>query len=395
MKQTNNSEPLQSQLPQWKLTNKKVLVRIDGDVPLKNGTKLDDSRLIESLPTLELIKQKKGKIILLTHIGRPTNQDPQLSTRILLPWFEKKGFSVAFVKDFETAAQLSANQTTDIVLLENLRYYKEEQQPDKTFAKTLAKLGDFYVNEAFGTSHRTDTSITLLPQEFSKYTRTIGLRFEKEITALSKLQDNPARPFVVVLGGGKVKDKLPYILDLLPKVDAILLCPAVVFTLLKAQGKEVGASLVADDLLPVAEQILQAKDADKKLIFPIDYQVASESITGQLSIINAQEFKPTMIGIAIGPKSITEFSTILATAQSIFFNGPMGFENRKETLQATCALLTALSHSSAFTVVGGGDSVAAAHECKAASALDHLSTGGGACLAFLCNINLPGIHFLR
>lgn len=388
-------QPLESLLPQWNITNKKVLVRIDGDVPLKNGTILDDSRLIESLPTLELIKQKNGKIILLTHIGRPLDQDPKLSTSLLLPWFKEHGFSVAFAQDIETASQLSTNQTTDIVLLENLRYNKEEQQPDKSFAKKLAKLGDFYVNEAFGTSHRSDTSITLLPQKFSKDTRTMGLRFEKEIIALSKLLDNPARPFVVVLGGGKVKDKLPYILDLLPNVDALLLCPAVVFTLLKAQGKEVGASLVANDLLSVAKQILQTKDADKKLIFPIDYQVASETITGELSIINADEFKPTMIGIAIGPQSIAQFTAILTRAQSIFFNGPMGFESREETRQATCALLTALSHSSAYTVVGGGDSVAAAHTCKAASKIDHLSTGGGACLALLSNINLPGIRFLR
>ncbi|MGE0010281.1 MAG: phosphoglycerate kinase [Candidatus Babeliales bacterium] len=389
MKLTN----ITSHLPSWSLENKKVLVRIDGDVPLKNGSILDDTRLRGALPTLNLIKQKNGKIILLTHIDRPTHQEPELSTRILISWFQKHGFSVTFAPNINTANGIITNAASDIILLENLRFYPEEQKQSQTFAKQLANLGDFYINEAFGTSHRNDTSMVLLPKEFPPNSRTIGLHCAQELTALMRLKDNPERPFILILGGGKVKDKLPYIEYLLRLADNILLCPALVFTFMKAQGKKIGASCVADDVLSTAKNILQSDDA-RKLIFPSDYLVAQDSFNGPLSIINATDFQKNLVGIAIGPRTTTQFTEIIQTAGTVFFNGPMGFKERKETREASCALLAAMAKSPAYTMIAGGDSVETAMTCDIANTINQLSTGGGACLAFLSDGLLPGLDFI-
>lgn len=393
MKPSGLKPHLKSQLAHFHMNNRRVFVRIDGDVPLNNGTIVDDSRLKNVLPTLEFIKQKHGKIILATHIDRPTTIDPSLSTKLLMPWFQEHGFTVTYTPDLNEALELSRTSSSDIILLENLRFYKEEQTHDSAFAKQLAALADFYVNEAFGASHRNDTSLTLVAKQFGPEERTIGLACEKELKVLMTLKEHATHPFVYILGGAKVQDKMPYLAQLLSHADTMLLCPALVFTFMKAQQKQVGSSLVADNEVSIAQELLNSP-AHTKLQFPTDYQVAHKSIRGALSIIPADAFTFNMMGIAIGPKSVKEYIKAIEKAGTIFFNGPMGFIERPETMEATYALLSAMADSKATTIVAGGDSVAAAYHCGAAPKIDHLISGGGAALAVLSNFSLPGLSFV-
>lgn len=397
MKPSGKKKLTRSLLPQFHLVGRRVLVRIDGDVPLKNGTIANDFRLEQVLPTLKLIKEHGGKIILITHIGKPNplKPNPNLSTNVLIDWLERHGFTVAFTQDLQEAKKLSHSFTEDILLLENLRFFAGEKERNKQFARQLAALGDFYVNEAFGVSHRDDSSIALVAKEFGPEYRSMGLRLEQEVAQLKKIKKDAKRPVVLIIGGGKVKDKLNYLFKLLPLVDTVLLCPAIVFTLLKAQEKPVGSSLVDLDALPIAHKILQ--EADKQnvhLIYPTDYQVALNALDGPLEAARAEKLTLDMIGIAIGPDSITHFTTIIQKAGTMIFNGTMGFTDRPETMQASYALLKAMANSSALTVVGGGDSVAAAYQCGAADQIQFLSTGGGAMLALLAGNTLPGLMVL-
>lgn len=393
MKQTSY---IVSTLPQWDLKDQTVLVRIDGDVPVKNGAILDDSRLFDCLPTLQMIKSKGGKIVLLTHMGRPVGYQPELSTKQLLPWFAAHGFTILFAPTPKDAQNILNTTHSDIILLENLRLDSREQHATQLFAQELAKLGAYYVNESFATSHRADCSMTLLPEQFDEQHRTLGLHCAQEVTALQNYFNEPQRPYLAILGGGKVADKLPIIQGLLVRADHILLCPALVFTFLKAQGISIGDSLVADEVLENAQQILQHPLAQEKLIFPVDYQVAQGSINGELSVVDAHEIAPRMVGIAIGPQSVALYSEYIRNAKTIFFNGPMGFIDKPATLQATCQLLTAMSQSNAHTVIGGGDSAACAQSCNVTNDITYISSGGGAALAFVSGNSLPGLRlFMR
>ena len=282
------------------------------------------------------------------------------------------------------------------MLLENLRFFEGEQKHSKEFARELARLADFYVNDAFGLLHREDTSITLVPELFEKNKRTIGLLIEKELNALNKLINNTERPFLLILGGGKVEDKLILIKNLLNKVDEIQLLPAIVFTFLKAQGKEVGQSLVAPDLLDYAKSI--EKDAVKKnvkLFFPQDYIIAKDSFNGELSILNCEDFKDfeNYFGISIGPKTAELFSQNINNAKTIFFNGLSGDLSRPETLENIKILFQAMADSKAYTFICGGDSVAAARILGFETQISHLSTGGGSVLTYLSGKELPGLKF--
>lgn len=395
MKPSGKKKIMRSLLPQFHLMGRRVFVRADGNVPLESGTITDDFRLQTLLPTLNLIKEHGGKIILATHIGRPSKPNPALSTKALVPWLTQHGFTVQHVPDLATAKKLSHALPEDILLLENLRFYPGEQAGDKKFARQLAALGDFYVNEAFGVSHRSDASIVLVPKEFTPEYRTMGLHFAQEIETLNMLKEKSAHPRVLIIGGGKVSEKLQNLLELLPLIDTVLLCPALVFTLMQAQGKPVGDSLIAQDAIPLAKKIIEhAKKQKVELVFPSDYQVALQSIDGSLQNITADSFMLDMIGIAIGINTIPHYKKIIENAGTVIFNGTMGFANRPETMQATYALLSAMATSSAYSLVGGGDSTAAAFASGAANDINFLSTGGGAMLVFLSSDPLPGLHAL-
>jgi len=382
---------LTSTLPSLSLAQQRVLLRADLNVQL-SILKTYDYRLRAILPTLDLILKKGGKIILTTHIGRPKGYDQALSTQHLIPWFTAKGYTIDFARDLEQAHKKSFENKKAIVLVENLRFFPGEKSQDPTFAKNLAALGDMYVNDAFALIHRADTSVTLVPQLFAPEKRTIGLLMEKELHELSKLVDTPAQPFVLMCGGGKVTDKIPLIAHLLEKTNMLMLCPAIVFTFLKVQGKKVGKSLVDDGAQAVCREILAtAAQRGVKIIWPVDYQVADKTFDGPLSLVDANQFPQDGVGVSIGPKTAALFGAEIRRAKTIFYNGTMGTPLRPETLQGFKEILLAMGNSAGFSVIGGGDSVAAAQLLGLADRVSYLSTGGGATLAYLSGQQLPGL----
>ena len=382
---------IHSKLSQWNIAHKRIFLRADLNIPLVDGKIHNDFRLKSILPTLDFLISKNAHIILATHIDRPHHKDPQLSTKHLLPWFIQRGYSIEFVEDFSRIT----HHTTDakkIFLLENLRFFPGEKDGDPVFAKQLAATAHYYVNDAFGLIHENDCSTTLLPYEFDENRRTIGFLMEKELQALDLLKNNPPHPFIAILGGGKVEDKIPLITSLLNTVDGIMLCPAICFTFLKALGQPVGKSLVAENLLENCKSIIRtAENNNVNYYFPDDYQVALDSLDGPLSYVDAHQFPEDGFGIAVGPKTVEQFSAYINQAQTIFFNCAMGFEERPETQKSSKEIINAMAHSSAYTIIAGGDSVAIALQTNNYAQIDHLSTGGGAALAYLSNRLLPGL----
>lgn len=378
------------------LNNKTVFLRVDLNVPLKNGELLNDHRLHAIKPTLNYLRDKKATIILGTHIGRPANHEEYLSTKHLVPWFKKEGYPILFTPDLDNASELAKNNPGSIILLENLRFYPGEKKHNPAFAQQLAHLAEYYVNDAFALLHRNDTSITLTPGLFSRDTRAVGLLIEDELKHLEKLIDTPAHPFTLILGGGKVSTKIPLIKNMLSRIDNLLVCPAIVFTFLKALGKPVGNSLVEESSLDTCKEILDlAQQQNVTVTFPLDYQVARGSYNGPLSYIDADEFPSDGIGISIGPKTYELFGSIIRNSKTIFYNGLMGSVGRQETLSGINALLKAMAESEGYSVIGGGDSVAAAQLLGHADDISYLSTGGGATLTYLSGTPLPGLQFFR
>lgn len=379
-------------LHNWILEDKRVLVRADLNVPLKDGRIENDFRLQQVKPTLDLIRHRGGKIILMTHIGRPTQKDDSLSTRHLLPWFKANGFAATFTDNLDDAYAESFKHQETILLLENLRFFAGEKSSDPTFAQQLARLGDFYIDDAFGTLHRSDTSIALVPHFFARDRRSIGLLVEYELSMLSKLLVNPDRPYLLISGGGKVHDKIPLIRHLMPHLDRIMLTPATAFTFLKARGSAVGKSIVDNDsLIACTELMTQAGKMNVELLFPVDFQVARKSINGPLEIVPATAIPADSIGISVGPETIALWQPEIEKAKSILFNGFSGFIDRAETLTGTYSLLEAMANSKAFSVIAGGDTVAVAEKLGFDKKVTFCSTGGGATIAYLSGDELPGL----
>lgn len=396
----------------WDIQNKRIFLRADLNVTLTDGKINNDFRLKSILPTINAILDKGGSIVLATHIGRPKNKEPELSTQILIPWFEKQGYSIQFIADITSIAQHKITPQ-HIILLENLRFFPGEKSGDPFFAKQLANSAHYYINDAFGVIHENDCSVTVLPYEFPENRRSIGLLMEKELHALDELKKNPARPFIAILGGGKIEDKIPLIQHLIKKVDILLVCPAICFSFLKALAKPVGKSLVNDDMVALCKKIiLQAEKSGVRYLFPSDYQVAYDSILlrpsfaeasegfqqgyegqvyGALDIISADDFPDNAIGISIGPKTVEQFESEINHAKTIFLNCAMGFADRPATQESTKEIINAMAKSSAKTVIAGGDSVDIALQTTHYQSISHLSTGGGAALAYLSDKILPGL----
>lgn len=381
-----------STLPSIPLQDMRVIVRADLNVPITDGIIVDDYRLEALRPTIDLILKKRGLITLITHIGRPKNQEPELSTKILVPWFAKHGYTVSWAANIAQAQSLIAKHQNSFVILENLRFYPEEKSKDLLFAQQLKTLGDFYVNDAFATLHRDDTSITMLPSLFSHDRKTIGLLVEKELNALDPLLTNPQKPYTVVLGGGKVHDKLPVIEHLLAHVSTILLCPALSNTVLKAMGQTTGISLVDQTALSLCNAIIQkAQELSIPLLYPLDYLIALDTINGPLSYVDAEKFPARGLALSIGPRTVEHYASIIKNSRTIFFNAAMGFRAIPKSQQSGYDLLRAIASSSAYSVVGGGDSVAMVHEIGLEHSISFLSTGGGATLTYLSGKELPGL----
>jgi phosphoglycerate kinase len=387
---------LESQIKSWNLEGKRVFVRADLNVPIHDGIITNDYRLRKVTQTLKLIIRHGGSIILASHLGRPRNTETQYSLQQLVPWFQQNGFTITFAKSPEQAEPLTKSMASGtILLLENLRFFPGEKSNDAHFAQTLAHLADYYVDDAFATLHRIESSITLVPRYFDESKRTIGLLVEHELRMLNRLLISPIKPFVLIIGGCKIRDKIQLIEHLVPHVDAILLCPAIAFSFLKAIGISVGKSLVDLESTSLCRSILaHAQQHNCKVMLPLDLQVAEQSLDGSLSIVDIQKIPKTSVGISIGPKTIEFYSQEIAQAKTIFYNGLMGFQERPETLQGMHTILQAMTTSRAFTAIGGGDTVGAAETLGLADSLSFCSTGGSATLSYLSGQPLPGLEAL-
>jgi phosphoglycerate kinase len=378
---------------------KRVLVRVDFNVPLKDGPSgkviTDDRRIRAALPTIKSVIDRGGRAILMSHLGRPEGtgfvaEDSLAPCAARLS--ELLGTAVAFPSndcvDAAAAAGVAALKDGQVLLLENVRFHKAEKKGDAVFAAKLAAYGDVYVNDAFGTAHRDDASMVAVPQAMAGKSRVAGFLMEKEIRFLSEALAKPAKPFVVILGGAKVSDKLPAIEHLLPKADAVLVGGAMAYTFLKALGKRVGTSRVEDDRVGDAKRIIDLA-AHKKvdLHLPVDH-ICSTTFAESAGDIEVFEdhIKDGYMGLDIGPKTQLKFAQVVRKAKTVVWNGPMGvFEWRPfrvgtKSIASACADSTA---SGGVTIVGGGDSAAAAEEFGVAEKLTHVSTGGGASLEML------------
>ena len=385
------------------IKGKRALVRVDINVPLdadKNVT--DDTRIQAILPTLNLLKEKGAKIILMAHLGRPKGEkNPEFSLAPVAKYMSKiLGEDVMFIPDVDDAEKMIANlKDGQVALLENIRYYKEEEakDDDMTFAHKLAKLGDFYVNDAFGAAHRNHTSTAKLAKVLKP--AVSGLLMEKELRCLSQALDNPTRPFTAVVGGAKVSSKIGVLENLIDKVDNLIIGGGMAYTFVKANGGKIGNSICEDDQLEVAKAI-EAKAAAKgvKLVMATDVLVTDDfSGNGTNKFVKINEIPDGFEGVDAGPDSRKAFADVLKSSKTILMNGPVGaFENSKFS-EGTKAVLQAIvdaTKNGAISVIGGGDSVSAAKKFFKAEDFTHVSTGGGASLEFIEGKVLPGVAAL-
>ncbi len=385
------------------LTGKRVFIRVDFNVPLEGGRVSDDTRIRETLPTLRLAIERGARLVLASHLGRPKGKiDPKYSLApVAAKLGEMLGKPVAFAADCvgaDAEAKTKALKNGEVLLLENVRYHPEEEKNDPEFSKQLAALCDqVFVCDAFGSAHRAHASVVGI----TKFVRqsAAGLLMEKELAYLGKAISNPERPFVAVLGGAKVSDKIEVVQNLMRLADAMLIGGAMAYTFLKSQGLPVGKSLVENDKLDLARGLLdEAKSRKFRLLLPVDHVLAeSVDATAAAKTTDIADTPENLMGLDIGPRTIAEFSAEIAKAKTIVWNGPLGMFEKPAFAQGTLAMARAVAAATAkgaTSIVGGGDSVAAVEQSGLAHQISHISTGGGASLEFLAGEKLPGVEAL-
>jgi phosphoglycerate kinase len=387
-------------IDQIELKGKRVFIRVDFNVPLNEKSEItDDTRILLSLPTIRFVIEAGGKAILASHLGRPKGKkDPKFS---LAPVAERLsqvlGKKVALATDCigeEVQKQIEGMKEGEILLLENLRFHPEEEKNEEAFSKALASLCDVYVNDAFGTAHRAHAST----EGITRYVRTVaaGFLMMNEIESLEKALVNPQKPYVAILGGAKVSDKIGVIENLLDKVTTLLVGGGMAYTFLKAKGFGVGKSLVEEDQIGFSLKLIERAKGKVKFILPYDH-VAAERMDAQAKrlVVKNEEIPSDWVCLDIGPETVSIFSEEIRSAKTIVWNGPMGVFEMEPFSQGTFAIAKAVANSSAFSIVGGGDSVAAVNKAGVAEKISHISTGGGASLEFLEGKKLPGIEALK
>ncbi len=378
----------------WSLSAKSVLVRCDFNVPLENGEITDDRRITEALPTIRELLAKGASVILCSHLGRPKGVTPEFSLKpVATRLSELLQQDVPLLPDCvgpEVEATCKALKPGEVVLLENVRFHPEEEKNDPDFARQLANLADFYVNDAFGTAHRAHASTAGVADYLPS---AAGHLIAKEIEFLGKAVSNPQRPFVAIMGGSKVKDKIALIDNLLPKVDKLIVGGGMTYTFLKAQGLEIGKSLLDETSIDYCAKLLA--EHSEKLVLPTDLVVAPEfSPTAPATVVAAGQIPADQMGLDVGPDSRESFKTIIETAGTVLWNGPVGVFEMDAFAEGTKAVAAAMANCKGLTIVGGGDSAAAVEKFGYADDMSHVSTGGGASLEFLEGKKLPGIAAL-
>ena len=376
---------------------KRVLVRCDFNVPLKDGVITDENRIVAALPTIKKLIADGGRVILCSHLGKPKGPD---ESKTLAPVAKRLsdhlGKAVVFANDDEVVGAnakkaVEAMQDGDVVLLENTRFRKEEGKNEEAFSKDLASIADVYVNDAFGSSHRAHCSTVGVTKFVSE--SAVGYLMEKEIEFLGNAVNNPERPFVAILGGAKVSDKIAVIDNLLEKVDTLIIGGGMAYTFIMAQGHSVGSSLLEADKVEYAKQMIQkAKDKGVNLLLPVDTVVAKEFKNDtEFKTVDVDAIEDGWMGLDIGAKTNEIFSNALKDAKTVVWNGPMGVFEMENFAKGTIAVAEALAKIDATTIIGGGDSAAAVNILGFGDKMSHISTGGGASLEFLEGKELPGV----
>lgn len=385
----------------FKLDGKRVFIRVDFNVPMQDGKITDETRIQAALPTIRYAIEKGAKIVLASHFGRPKKPEDRQTMSLepvaerVMEILDKEIILVEDPRSEAPKALLAGLKPSQIVMLENLRFDEGEEGNDPEMANAIAEYTDIYINDAFGASHRAHMSIVALPNAVEN--KGLGFLMKKEIEMLDRVRFNPQHPYLAIMGGAKVSDKITVIEMLIDKVDAFIIGGAMSYTFLAAQGKPIGNSRVEKDKVKFAGDLLGRMEArGKKIYLPEDHVIVPEfTAVDKRKTTKDAAIPEGWMGVDIGPKTRETYAKVISNAKTVFWNGPMGVFETPELAEGTFAVAKALAESSATTIVGGGDSAAAAHESGYAEKMSHISTGGGASLEYLEGSKLPGIEALR